>query len=96
VRSRPARVAALRELISAAFAQMRMPPLSFQTEEKNMTIINELKVEAFDLSQFLTLEQVVARICAGAPISWIIVHDIESDSIVEMAVDCRAMQHVCR
>jgi hypothetical protein len=61
-----------------------------------MTTINELKVEAPDLSQFLTLEQVVARVCAGVPISWIIVHDSASDSIVEMAVDCRAMQHVCR
>lgn len=39
------------------------------------------------LPQFLTLEQVIARLCAGEPIIWVTVHDEETGTIADMARD---------
>jgi hypothetical protein len=36
--------------------------------------------------QYLTLEEVVARVCAGEPIHWVTVRYEESGGIVEMAL----------
>jgi hypothetical protein len=43
--------------------------------------------------QFLTLEQVITRLCAGEPIIWVTVRDDETGTIADMALNGRPAQY---